>query len=172
MAKLDKALKDVLAEEATGRGPDSPLGAMLGMSDIQADADRNQYQDRNSPSYTTQPNLGSDTEPADKLLIQIQHHFINGEFDKANLLIQSFKGMKDGSFFSWYHMQQLIDWIRNIYKYTNMHDISKNYYDWEMSKDMEMAGVKDLRKVGVKEVTIDKFVKDAERVLKRKTEMK
>jgi hypothetical protein len=41
-----------------------------------------------------------------------------------------------------------------------------------MAKDVEVAGVKDLRKIAVKEAVVEKFMKDAEKVLKRKLEMK
>lgn len=109
----------------------------------------------------------------DQILVTIQHMFISGDFEGASKLIQKYQSNKPGSkegFFSWYHMDKLIDWVRNIYKYTNMKDINKNYYDDQMRTEVE--GVKDLKAVKVKETTINKFLADAEKVLKKKLEMK
>jgi hypothetical protein len=69
-------------------------------------------------------------------------------------------------------MNQLMDWVRNIYKYTNMKDLSRNYYEHEMTKDMQIQGVSDLTKVRVKEETVEKFIKDAEKVMKKKLQMR
>lgn len=169
--KLDKVLDNVLAE---AEGAPAPVDAMMDLPprDIRDDAKFNQNKERLSPAFSHMDNLDPDEEPADKVLVQIQHHFINGEFEKAAMLLQTFRGMKQGSFFSWHHMNQLMDWVRNIYKYTNMRDLGKNYYDHEMTKDMEIAGVTDLKKVAVNDAVIDKFVKEAEKVLKRKLEMR
>lgn len=169
--KLDKVLNEVLAEQ-TSRLPSPGAFVMDIAPDVRDRAEVNQTKERLFPSFSHVPNMDADAEPADKVLIQIQHHFINGEFDKANELIRTFQNMREGTFFSWHHMNQLIDWVRNIYKYTNMKDISKNYYDYEMAKDVEIAGVNDLRKVSVKEATIDKFIKEAEKVLAKKLQMK
>jgi len=115
---------------------------------------------------------GEAEEPMDKVLIAIQHHFINGEFEKASALLNTFRSAKGGKFFTWHHMNQLMDWVRNIYKYTNMRDLSRNYYDYAMAKDMEVQGVNDLTKVRVRDETVEKFIQDAEKVLKKKLQMR
>jgi hypothetical protein len=114
---------------------------------------------------------GEETEPMDKVMVAIQHHLINQDWDKANQLIQSYKsGRKIGSFFSYYHLDKLIDWVRSIYKYTDVRDLSKNYYDYQIKQ--EIPGVSDLRKVKVKDEHITKFMKDVEKVLTKKLEMR
>jgi hypothetical protein len=53
-----------------------------------------------------------------------------------------------------------------------MKDLSRNYYEHEMSKDMKIQGVDDLTKVKVREETVKKFVEDAEKVLNKKLKMR
>jgi hypothetical protein len=170
--KLDKALNEVL---------EKPIDEMVATMvpgipeyDIRDEADaRGQYKTkRHPPSGIEYPTSDEKTEPQDKVLVAIQHHLINGDFDKASELIKNFRGAKGGKFFTWHHMNQLMDWVRNIYKYTNMKDLSRNYYQHEMTKDMEIQGVKELEKVKVKEETVDKFIADAEKVLKKKLQMR
>lgn len=107
-------------------------------------------------------------EPMDKIAVQIEHMFINGDFDGASKLIKkySFSTKRGDPRFSWYHLNLLMDWVRNIYKYTNMSDLSKNYYDEQMKKEIE--GISDLKKAAVKEETIDKFINDVKKVLEKK----
>jgi hypothetical protein len=168
--KLNRVLKNVLEEakkaEIKAKLPDMGMWDPLPVRDIRDDVKR--QNDSNVGSSA----LGQDEEPADKALIAIQHCFINGDFEKASEILQTLRNLKDGTFFSWHHMNQLSDWVRNIYKYTNMKDLGKNYYEHEQAKDMEIAGVSDLRKIEVKEAVVDKFLKEAEKVLKRKLEMK
>lgn len=168
--KLDKVLDNLLMEQPEGIIPSVPeFGTGY---DISQESDRNMRKDVLSPSYTQFPAMDADAEPADKVMIQIIDYFMRGEFSKANLLIKSCRDLRNGTFFSWYHMNQLLDWVRNIHKFTNMgnpNDLSRNYYQYQMDKDMEMQGVSDLRQVPVGEVMIDKFVKDVENVFRRGT---
>jgi len=176
--KLNNVLKNVLEEEKKTKAKekvpatDKLLWDPLPVRDMRDDAKFQQNHERLAPSFSHMDDLNPDEEPADKALIAIQHCFINGDFEKASEILQTLRGMKQGGFFSWHHMNQLMDWVRNIYKYTNMKDLGKNYYEYEQAKEVEMAGVSDLRKVEVKEAVVDKFMKDAEKVLKRKLEMK
>lgn len=166
--KLNKILENILLEQPEGIIPSIPeFGTGY---DISQESDRNMRKDVLSPSYTQFPAMDADTEPSDKIMIQIIDYFMRGEFSKANLLIKSCRDLRNGTFFSWYHMNQLLDWVRNIYKFTNMsspNDLSRNYYQYQMDKDTEMQGVSDLRQVPVGEFMIDKFVKDVENVLRR-----
>ena len=165
--KLDKALDEVLKEQMV------PPAILPFNPDIRDEADNQpQYHARRFNSGIEMTQSDEAAEPMDKVLIAIQHHFINGDFEKASELLNTFRGAKKGRFFTWHHMNQLMDWVRNIYKYTNMRDLSRNYYDYEMAKDMEVQGVKDLAKVRVKDETIEKFIQDAEKVLKRKLQMR
>jgi hypothetical protein len=172
--KLDKALDEALTEQKEKGREAMPAAfvADIPIYDVRDDAKMSQDKVRLQPAFSSGDTLDPDEEPADKALIQIQHYFMNGEFEKASQLLQTLRGMKRGTFFSWHHMNQLIDWVRNVYKYTNMKDLSKNYYDYEMAKDMEIAGATDLKKIGVKEAVVEKFIKEAEKVLKKKLEMR
>lgn len=164
--KLDKVLKDVL---------DKPLDeaviatAMPGYYSAQADAMKTpaEHKRRRGPAYSEMGGLDDKCEPQDKLLVAIQHLFINGEFDRANALIKEYGGK---GLFTWYHMEQLIDWVRNIYKYTNMKDLSKNYYTYQVQQGIE--GVDTLEKVRIKDELVDKFTKDVEKVLNKKLSMR
>jgi hypothetical protein len=171
MKKLNKVLENILMEQPEGIIPSIPeLGTGY---DIAVDSETNMRKDVLSPAYTYHPNMDSDTEPADKILIQIIDYFMRGEFSKANMLIKSCRDLRNGTFFSWYQMNQLIDWVRNVHKYTNMgspNDLSRNYYQYQCDKDKEILGVSDLTKVPVGEVMVDKFVKDVENVLRRNTD--
>lgn len=166
MKKLDRALNNILEEQLEENI------AMPGITyeyDIRDDAEAgSQYKDRRYPSGIEMPQPGEPDEDMDKVVVAIQHHFINGDFDKASELMTTFRGAKRGQFFTWHHMSQLMDWVRNIYKYTNMKDLSRNYYEHEMTKDMKIQGVKELNKVKVREETIKKFVEEAEKVLNKK----
>jgi hypothetical protein len=164
--KLNKALEEVLSEQA--------MPAVLPYNQDMRDEAESlpKYHTRRFSSGIEMTQSDEAEEPMDKVLIAIQHHFINGNFEKASELLNTFRGAKRGKFFTWHHMNQLMDWIRNIYKYTNMKDLSRNYYEHEMAKDMEIQGVKDLTKVRVKDETIEKFMQDAEKVLKRKLQMR
>lgn len=158
--KLDKALTSVLSTQ-------------MPTTDIRDEAAMGSKQHpKRQPSGVPFEQFKEKEEPMDKVMVAIQHHFINGDFDKASELFNKFRSAKRGQFFTWHHLNQLMDWIRNIYKYTNMSDLSRNYYQHEMAKDVEIQGVKDLTKVKVGEETINKFVKDAEKVLKKKLQMR
>lgn len=177
--KLNDALGDVLKkpiEEEKGKAPAMPPAPLMGMPgyDIRQEADnRGQYHDRRYPP-NGMPYMTSDEkeEPQDKVLVAIQHHMINGDFEKASQLMQTFRGAKGGKFFTWHHMNQLMDWIRNIYKYTNMKELSRNYYNHEMARDMEIQGMDDLTKVRVRDDIVEKFVDDAKKVLDKKLKMR
>jgi len=169
MKKLDKALGDVLQEQYDMPTPDSMLPPEY---DVRAEAEIQKYHLRRFASGISMDQSGEAEEPEEKILIAIQHHFINGDFQKANDLIQNFRSLKGNKFFTWHHMNQLLDWVRNVYKYTNMKDLSRNYYQHEMTKDMEIQGVSDLAKVKVRDEIVEKFIKDAEKVLKKKLQMR
>jgi hypothetical protein len=108
-------------------------------------------------------------EPMDKVMVHIQNLLISGDYESASALIKQFRsGRKKGSFFSYHHLKQLINWVRHIYKYTNMRDLSYNYYDYSLTKEMGIPEMEDLKKVKVRDDHIEKFMKDVERVLKKK----
>lgn len=164
--KLGRALEDALNESL-----DEAIvvtGAPMAYN-VQAHAATTKDSERRGPAFSDMaPDMvRTAQEPEDKLLIAIQHLFISGEFDQANELIKEYGGK---GLFTWHHMQQLIDWVRNIYKYTNMKDLNKNYYNAQMKKEIE--GVDRLEKVRIKDETVDKFIKDAEKVLKKKLQMR
>lgn len=163
--KLDRVLKDVL---------NKPLDEAIIATDYysaQAEAAETpaQHKRRRSPAFSDMDGSAANVEkcePQDKLMVAIQHLFINGEFDRANAMIKEY-GSK--GFFTWYHMEQLIDWVRNIYKYTNMKDLNKNYYTYQVKQGIE--GVDTLEKVRVRDELVDKFTKDVEKVLNKKLAM-
>jgi len=165
--KLNKALGDILNEK-------SSITTGMAQYDVRDEAEaRGQYKDKRWPPSGLQMQVSDEAEePMDKVVVAIQHHFINGDFDKANALIQTFRGEKGGKFFTWHHMNQLMDWVRNIYKYTNMKDLSRNYYKHEMTKDMEIQGINDLTKVRVRDGVVEKFVEDTKKVLNKKLQMR
>lgn len=167
--KLNKALGDVLKKSVI-----SEESSTTSQYDVRGEAEvRSQYKDKRWPPSGLQMQVSDEAEePMDKVVVAIQHHFINGEFDKANALIQTFRGEKGGKFFTWHHMNQLMDWVRNIYKYTNMKDLSRNYYKHEMAKDMEIQGIDDLTKVRVRDNVVEKFVEDTKKVLNKKLQMR
>jgi len=173
--KLNKALGDIL-EKPIINEEDSIVDKVSGMGqyDVRDEAEaRGKYHiKRHPPSGIPFEQPDEAEEPMDKVIIAIQHHFINGEFDKANALIQTFRGEKGGKFFTWHHMNQLMDWVRNIYRYTNMKDLSRNYYQHEMTKDMEIQGIDDLTKVRVRDGIVEKFVADTKKVLNKKLQMR
>lgn len=108
-------------------------------------------------------------EPMEKVLVAVQNFLVNGDYEGASALINQFRyGRKKGTFFSYHHLKQLINWVRHIYKYTNMRDLSFNYYDYSLTKEMGIPEIHDLRKVKVREDHIEKFMKDAKRVLEKK----
>lgn len=111
-------------------------------------------------------------EPQDKVIVAIQHHFINGDFDKASALLNNFRSAKGGRFFTYHHMNQLMDWVRNIYKYTNMKEFSRNYYNHALTQDMEIQGMDDLTKLRVKDDVVERFVEDTKKVLNKKLKMR
>jgi len=171
--KLNKALGDILEKpieemtQAPEGMPPMPITDIRDMADMDG-----QYKDRRwPPSGLQQTQSDEKEEPMDKVMVAIQHHFINGDFEKASTLLQTFRGAKGGKFFTWHHMNQLMDWVRNIYKYTNMRDLSRNYYDHQMTKDMEIQGMDDLTKVRVRDDVVEKFVEDAKKVLNKKLKM-
>ena len=163
--KLGKVLKDVL---------DKPLEEAVIATvapadyDVRYQAHMTKDSDRRSPSFSdVAPEMQTTAqEPEDKILIAIQHLFINGEFEQANALIKEYGGR---GLFTWHHMQQLVDWVRNIYKYTNMRDLNNNYYNYQVKQRMD--GVDNIEKVRIKDETVDKFTKDVQRVLKKKLAM-
>jgi hypothetical protein len=173
--KLSEVLGKILKKPVVNE--EAPIMTMIPdipPYDIRDDAERRgkYHEKRWPPCGLEMPSFDEKEEPMDKVLVAIQHHFINGDFDKASELIQTFRGASGGKFFTWYHMNQLMDWVRNIYKYTNMRDLSRNYYNYEMSKDMKIQGVDDLTKVKVRDEVVEKFVKEVEKVLKKKLEMR
>lgn len=114
-------------------------------------------------------NREESAEPIEKVLVFIQNLLINGEYEAASALISQLRyGRKKGTFFSYHHLNQLVNWVRNIYKYTNMKDINFNYYDHNLTKEMGIPEMGDLKKVKVKEEHIEKFMKDAKKVLEKK----
>lgn len=151
---LDEVLKEILSK---------PLDEAVISTIAPLDTGTAEYKERRSPAFSDMGDLQSKHEPQDKLLIAIQHLFINGEYDRANALIKEYGGQ---GIFTWYHMEQLIDWVRNIYKYTNMKDLSKNYYSYQ-SKDT-IDGMDNLEKVKIKDEVVDRFTKDVEKVLNKK----
>jgi hypothetical protein len=164
MKRLDETLNKILNEKTKKK--------RTGKKKKQDDQEIIQIQYNEGP-VDIRDNLDSEERSqyqmgdADAIAVQVQHLFINGEFEKANELIKqhSYSSRnKDG--FSWHHLQQLTDWVRSIYKYTDMKDLSKNYYDYQMKKEIE--GVKDLRKSKVKAETVDKFIEDVKKVLDKK----
>jgi hypothetical protein len=171
--KLDKALDEILEKPIEEQHGMIPAAIPPYSSDIRDEAEgESKYKTRRFSSGIEMQQSDEAEEPMDKVLIAIQHHFINGDFEKASMLLNTFRGAKRGKFFTWHHMNQLMDWVRNIYKYTNMKDLSRNYYEHEMTKDMQIQGVSDLTKVRVKEETVEKFIKDAEKVMKKKLQMR
>ena len=96
MKKLNKVLENILMEQPEGIIPSIPeLGTGY---DIAVDSETNMRKDVLSPAYTYHPNMDSDTEPADKILIQIIDYFMRGEFSKANMLIKSCRDLRNGTF--------------------------------------------------------------------------
>jgi len=170
--KLNKALGDILEKPVINE--EGPIDLGVRQYDVRDEAEaREKYHTKRHPPSGLEMRVSDEAEePMDKVIVAIQHHFINGEFDKANTLIQTFRGAKGGKFFTWHHMNQLMDWVRNIYKYTNMKDLSRNYYQHEMTKDMEIQGVDDLTKVRVRDDVVEKFVEDTKKVLNRKLQMR
>jgi len=170
--KLDKVLNNIFEEKKEKKkaktnkkkdgalGDVAPIALQVGFPEVQKTDIKQDLKDQES--------CDMQMEPMDKIATQIQHLFISGDFDQANQLIKqySISYTKGQPKFSWHHLQLLMDWVRSIYKYTNMKDLSKNYYDYQMKQEIE--GAKDLTKAAVKEATIDKFVEDVEKVLKKK----
>lgn len=154
--KLDKALNNILSAKLE----ENIAGVPVAMNDYRYDI-RDDAAGR-SQEYS---------EPEDKIIIAIQNLLVNGEYEAASALIQSsnFSGPKGGGI-SWYHMEKLVDWVRSIYKYTDTRDLSKSYYDYQMKQEID--GAQDLRKTGVSEKTVERFVKEVEKVLKKKLEMR
>jgi hypothetical protein len=152
--KLNKALEEVLEE---------PLDEMAATT-ITFDAgptDRaHQKHDRKSPAYSDMPTSDEQLEPADKVMVALKHHLINGDYEKARELA------KNKDLFSQHHMNQLINWVRNFEKYTNMTDLSKNYYNYDDKGKMD--NVEQLKSKKVKEERLDRFMKDVEKVLAKK----
>lgn len=174
--KLNEALGEILKKPVVNEQlPIATVFPEIPPYDLRDDAEsRGKYFPRRWPPSGLEMQTSDEAEePMDKVIVAIQHHFINGDFDKASELIQTYRDAKGGKFFTWHHMNQLMDWVRNIYKYTNMKDLGRNYYDYAMAKDMEVQGVKDLTKVKViSDEVVDKFVKEVEKVLKKKLEMR
>jgi len=161
--RLNETLKNILSEKNNKKKKDSKKSASIAMEvnmpEVQIDI-RQDMKDQEASEMQM--------EPMDKVSTQIQHMFINGDFEEANKLIKqySFNSGRNQPKFSWHHLQLLMNWVRSIYKYTNMKDLSKNYYDYQMKQEIE--GAIDLKKVAVKDATIDKFVEDVAKVLKKK----
>lgn len=168
--KLNKVLGDVLSS------PIDEATVTVGVEgvpqyDVEQEAESKSKHDRLSPAYNQMPTSDEQEEPMDKIMVAIQHHLINGDYESASQLVQKFRsGRKKGSFFSAHHMNQLIDWVRNIHKYTNMTDLSKNYYNNQIKQEIE--GASDLKRVKVKDDVVDKLMADVEKTLRRKLEMK
>src|SRR6056297_763871 len=121
--KLKKALDEVLSQ---------PIDEMEVVSiDAFGAGSPNTYRGRKSPAYTETPTSDEQLEPADKIMVALKHHLINGEYDKARELA------KNKDIFSQHHMNQLITWVRNFEKYTNMTDLSKNYYNYDDKGKMD-----------------------------------
>lgn len=168
--KLNEVLDDVL---------DSPIDEAtiavgvegIPQYDVEHEAEMTSKHNRLSPAYSFMPTSDEQEEPMDKIMVAIQHHLINGDYEAASNLVQKYRtGRKKGTFFSAHHMNQLIDWVRNIHKYTNMTDLNQNYYNNQLKQEIE--GAKDLKRVKVKEDIVDKFMADLEKTLRRKLEMR
>lgn len=157
--KLDKALVEVL-EEPIDEMAVVNIGA-FGAGTPNTDGDK---YNRKSPAYTEMPTSGEQLEPADKIMVALKHHLINGDYDKARELA------KNNDIFSQHHMNQLVNWVRNIEKYTNMTDLSKNYYNYDDKGRMD--DLEQLRSKKVKDERVDKFMKDVEKVLAKKLQVK
>lgn len=176
--KLNKALKDVLNKpvdeatiEITGTGATAGVPETSYDYSVSDEASSTSRYHRRSPAFNEYPDYDEQLEPMDKIMVAIQHHLINGDYDKASELVKQYRGSgKEGEFFSAHHMNQLIDWVRNIYKYTNMTDLNKNYYNYDSKGRMDNAN--ELKKTSIKDEKVDQFMKDVEKVLRRKLQMK
>lgn len=168
--KLNEVLDDVLdspVDEAT-----IAVGVEgVPQYDVEQEAEMRSKHDRLSPAYSFMPTSDEQEEPMDKIMVAIQHHLINGDYEAASDLVQKYRtGRKKGTFFSAHHMNQLIDWVRNIHKYTNTTDLNQNYYNNQLKQEIE--GAKDLKRIKVKEDLVDKLMTDVEKTLRRKLEMR
>lgn len=165
---LGSALSKPLSETTIPIGAD---GYAQYQYDVRDEAGATDKHDRLSPSFSDMATSDEQQEPMDKIMVAIQHHLINGDYEAASDLVQRYRtGRKKGSFFSAHHMNQLIDWVRNIHKYTNMTDLNQNYYNNQIKQEIE--GAKDLKRVKVKDDLVDKLMGDVEKTLRRKLEMR
>jgi hypothetical protein len=169
MAKnLDKALTDILDEPID---ESIAVGYSMQDTDIRDEAEARDKHDRLAPAYTHMPTSDEQQEPMDKIVVAVQNHLINGDYDKATDLIHQCRtGRRKGEFFSQHHMNQLINWVRNIEKFTNMKDLSKIYYNYDDKGRMD--DIETLKSKRVKEETLEKFMKDVEKVLRKKLKMR
>jgi len=97
---LNNVLKGILKKPLNEEKIQAPIAQR---PDIRQLADwGGQYKDRRwPPSGNVMPQSDEAEEPQDKVIVAIQHHFINGDFDKASALINTFRSAKGGRFFSY-----------------------------------------------------------------------